>query len=55
MPSSVVNELIKAVRSLHDDVLKCNKDMEWVKRGLLGIYGIFGAAALAVIGAWVTR
>lgn len=55
MPNSTVTELIKAVKSLHDDVITLKTDNIWIKRGLMGIYGLFGACIIAVVGAWVTR
>jgi len=55
MPNSMVVELMKAVKSLHDDVIVLKNDNAWIKRGLLGIYGLFGTAIVTVIGIWVTR
>ena len=55
MPNSVVLDLIKAVKSLHDDVIILKTDNTWIKRGLMGIYGLFGAFIIACVGAWVSR
>lgn len=55
MPNSTVMELIKAVKSLHDDVLELKTDNTWIKRGLMGIYGLFGGCIIAVMAVWVTR
>lgn len=55
MPTSVVNDLMRAVKSLHDDVIVLKNDNMWIKRGLIGIYGLFGASIVAVVGTWMAR
>lgn len=55
MPSKTVDALMDAVGKLHDSVIILKKDMEWIKRGVLGIYATFGAIIVAAIGVYIAK
>lgn len=55
MPNKTVDALMDAVGKLHDSMISLKKDVEWVKHGLVGIYGLFGAMTVSAIGAYLAR
>lgn len=49
MPNNIVNQLIKAVADLHDEVVKLKNDNIWLKRGIIGIISSLVAVFTAVV------
>lgn len=49
MPNNIVNQLIRAVSDLHDEVIKLKNDNVWLKRGIIGIISSLVAVFTAII------
>lgn len=55
MPNKTVDALMEAVSQLHDHVMKLKNDVEWLKKGMIGIMSSLVALVVAVLGVFLTK